>query len=55
LEMDKGVLSVFAWNMLRWHQLDFSAHRLGDGRGLVLISPAPFSLLRHGKWAQYGL
>lgn len=45
---------MFAWDMLRWHQLEFSAHRLGDGRGLILISPAPFSLLRHGEWAQYG-
>jgi hypothetical protein len=33
----------------------FSAHRLGDGRGLISISLAPFSHLRHGNGrAHYG-
>jgi hypothetical protein len=45
---------VFAWDMLRWQQLVFHIVWV-SGEFTFLISPAPFSLLRHGEWAQHDL
>jgi len=45
LEKDKGVLSVLAWDMLRWHQFDCSAHPSG-GRGYTFDPPGTFHIFR---------
>jgi hypothetical protein len=39
---------VFAWDMLRWQQLAFSAHGLGGG--LVLTFDQPSTLFTFAAW-----